>query len=105
MWDKTPLTTPEGKQSTAREWAKLLDVKYAPTIILFGDDGKEVIRTEAFFKLFHVQTVFDYVASGSYKQQPSFQRYIQQRSEQERAQGRDVNIWSMGDDSKIQLNH
>ena len=105
MWDKTPLTTPEGKKSTAREWAKLLDVKYAPTIILFGDDGKEVIRTEAFFKLFHVQTVFDYVASGSYKQQPSFQRYIHQRSEQERAQGRDVNIWSMGDDSKIQLNH
>lgn len=95
MWSDTPLITPDGQATTARQWAKQLDVKYAPTIILFADDGKEIVRTEAFLALFHVQTVFDYVNSGIYKQQPSFQRYIGQRSEHIRSQGKDVDIWSM----------
>lgn len=103
MWDKTTkLTTPEGKISTARDWAKALDVKYAPTIVLFDTGGKEVIRTEAFFKIFHTQSFFDYVQSGAYKQQPSFQRYISQRSEQLREHGKDVDIWRMGDESSAQ---
>lgn len=97
MWSDTPLTTPDGKDSTARQWAKQLDVKYAPTIILFGEDGKEVVRNEAYLALFHLQTVFDFVNSGAYKQQPSFQRFLGHRSEQIRAQGKDVDIWSMED--------
>lgn len=100
MWDKTTvITTPQGKHSTAREWAKELDVKYAPTIILFDGKGREIIRSEAFFKLFHTQSLLDYVQSGAYKQQPNFQRYISHRSEQRREQGRDVDIWGMGDEA------
>ena len=103
MWDKTTaLTTPEGKASTARDWAKQLDIKYAPTIVLFNEEGKEVIRTEAFFKIFHTQSFFDYVQSGAYKQQPNFQRYISHRSEQLRAQGKDVDIWRMKDEGASQ---
>ncbi len=99
MWDKTHITTPEGKVTTARVWAKQLDIKYAPTIVLFDENGKEVIRSEAFFKLFHIQSVFDYVLSGEYKQQPSFQRYLSSRSEQIREQGKDVDIWGMADEA------
>lgn len=103
MWGKnTNLTTPEGKSSTARDWAKQLDIKYAPTIVLFNEDGKEIIRTEAFFKTFHTQSFFDYVQSGAYKQQPNFQRYISHRSEQLRAQGKDVDIWRMKDEGASQ---
>lgn len=103
MWDKsTPITTPEGKKSSAREWAKELDVKYAPTIILFDGDGKEIIRTEAFFKLFHTQSLFDYVQSGAYKQQPGFQRFISQRSEHLREQGKDVDIWGLAEEKSLQ---
>ena len=97
MWDKTPLTTPDGQLTNAREWAKKLDIKYAPTIVLFDGQGKEIIRSEAFFKLFHTQTLFDYVLSGGYKTQPSFQRYIASRSEHMREQGKDVDIWGMAD--------
>jgi len=98
MWDKTTsLTTPQGKTGSARDWAKELDVKYAPTIILFDGEGREILREEAMFKLFHTQSFFDYVQSGAYRQQPSFQRYISHRAEQLRAQGRDVDIWRMGD--------
>ena len=93
MWSKTPLVTPEGKKTTAREWAKMLDIKYAPSIVLFDDQGKEVIRSEAFFKVFHTQGIFAYVLEGAYKSQPSFQRYLSDRADRVREKGQDVDIW------------
>ena len=92
MWSDTPVVTPAGEHTTAGAWAKALDVKYAPTIVLF-DRGTEVIRSEASFKIFHTQSIFDYVASGAYQKEPSFQRYISARAEHIREQGRDVDIW------------
>ncbi len=93
MWAQTPVVTPQGAKTTAREWAKTLDVKYAPTIVLFNEKGEEVIRSEAFFKVFHTQGIFDYVLSGGYKNQPSFQRYLSNRAEHIREQGINVDIW------------
>ena len=93
MWSKTPVVTPSGKKTTAREWANELDVKFAPSIVLFNEKGKEVIRSEASFKVFHTQGILDYVLSGAYKDQPSFQRYLSERAEHIREQGKDVDIW------------
>lgn len=95
MWSKTPVLTPQGKQLTAREWAKSLDVKYAPTIVVFDPRGREIIRSEAFFKVFHTQGVFAYAAEGAYKTEPNFQRYLSARAEKLREQGKDVDIWHM----------
>ncbi len=92
MWSDTPVVTPAGQSTTAVEWAKALDVKYAPTIVLF-DRGEEVIRSEAFFKIFHTQSIFDYVISRAYRDEPSFQRYLSARAEHIREQGRIVDIW------------
>jgi thioredoxin-related protein len=93
MWSKTPVTTPENVRTTAREWAKQLDVRYAPSIVLFDNTGAEVIRSEAYFKSFHTQSLFHYVSSGGYRHEPSFQRFISERAEALRDQGIDVNIW------------
>ncbi len=93
MWSKTPVTTPANVSTTAREWAKQLDVRYAPSIVLFDNTGTEVIRSEAYFKTFHTQSLFDYVLSGGYRHEPSFQRYISERAETLRDRGIDVNIW------------
>lgn len=93
MWANTPLITLSGEHTTARRWAKGLDVKYAPSIVLFDPMGEEIIRSEAFFKTFHTQSIFDYVLSGDYKTEPSFQRYISARADRIREQGKDVNIW------------
>ena len=87
-----------GKQTTAKQLAKQLDVKYAPTIVLLNDQGKEVIRSEAFFKVFHTQGIFAYVLEGGYKTQPSFQRWLSARADHLREQGKDVDIWRMGDE-------
>jgi thioredoxin-related protein len=94
MWSKTPVTTPDNQHTTAREWAKQLDVTYAPSIVLFDSSGAEVIRSEAYFRIFHTQSLFDYVVSGGYRHEPSFQRFISERAEALRDKGVDVNIWN-----------
>ncbi|MFV1997594.1 MAG: thioredoxin family protein, partial [Acidiferrobacterales bacterium] len=92
MWSNDKVTTPSGKNMTARQWARKLGITYAPSAVLY-DGGKEVIRIEAFLKAFHVQSVMDYVASGGYKTQPSLQRYISARAGKLREQGKTVDIW------------
>lgn len=93
MWSKTPVVTTSGKKMTAKEWAKDLDIRFAPSIVVFNPEGKEIIRSEAFFKVFHTQGIFNYVLSGDYKKEPSFQRYLSEYAEHFREQGQDVNIW------------
>ncbi len=92
MWGRTPVTTPAGVRTTSGQWAKDLKVQYAPTVVLFDTDGREVFRAEAYLKAFHIQSVLDYVASGAYREQPSFQRFIQARADALEAQGVHVDL-------------
>ncbi len=94
MWSDTPVITPTGERITARDWAQALNIQYAPSVVFFDVNGAEVMRTEAFFKTFHFQSVLDYVLSESYAEQPSFQRYLQARADRLRSQGIDVDIFS-----------
>ncbi|NOZ55039.1 MAG: thioredoxin fold domain-containing protein [Gammaproteobacteria bacterium] len=100
MWSNTPVITPSGLKTTAKEWAKQLDIKYAPSIVLFNKKGEEVIRSEAFFKVFHTQGIFAYVLNENYKKQPSFQRYLTERADHFREQGQNVDIWRYADEIK-----
>ncbi|MBI5462259.1 MAG: thioredoxin fold domain-containing protein [Gammaproteobacteria bacterium] len=92
MWSKTPLTTPDDQTTTAAQWARALNVQYAPTLVMFDAGGHEAFRAEAYLKAFHMQSALDYVATGAYKEQPNFQRYIQTRADALRARGVSVDI-------------
>lgn len=92
MWSKNKIKSFDGTLQNIGQWTKSLDIKYAPTIVLFDKHGKEVIRMEAYLKSFHVQSVLDYVSSGAYKKEPSFQRYIDERAEAIRSKGIEVNL-------------
>ncbi len=92
MWSDTPVVTPAGKATTARQWASDAGIVYAPSVILF-DRGREIIRIEAFLKAFHVQSVMDYVASGAYQRQPNLQRYLSERAQALSDKGQKVDIW------------
>jgi len=93
MWADTPLVDTHGNSTTAAKLAKQLDVKYAPTMVFFNNQGDEVFRAEAYLKAFHMQSVMDYVASGAYKTQPNFQRFISARADKLEAQGVHIDLW------------
>ncbi len=92
MWSDQVIITPSNEKMKIRDWAKRLDVKYAPSLIFFDKHGAEVFRSDAYLKAFHTQSVMDYVASDSYKTQSNFQRYIDERAEHLREQGIEVNL-------------
>ena len=92
MWGKEPLVTPAGEQTTSSEWARQLGVQYAPTMVFFDGSGREVFRAEAYLKAFHIQSAMDYVASGAYREQPSFQRFIQARADRLESQGVHIDL-------------
>ena len=75
------LQTPDGRNLKASEWAKELNIQYAPSMLFFDQQGKEVFRVEAYLKAFHLLSVLDYVSTGAYQYQPNFQRFIQHRAD------------------------
>ncbi len=93
MWSSsTSLRTPDGTDSTAAEWSQQLGIQYAPTLVLFDSSGREAFRTEAYLKAFHIQSALDYVLSGAWREQPSFQRFIAARADRLEAQGQHLDI-------------
>ncbi len=93
IWDKSSLTAPSGKRLPAREWAREQHIQYAPSMVFFDAGGDEVFRTEAYLRPFHLQSAMAYVASGAYKSQPEFQRFVQERADHLREQGIEVDLW------------
>ena len=62
-------------------------MQYAPSLVFFDQQHREVFRTDAWLKAFHVQSAMDYAASGAYREQPEFQRFIADRAAALEAQG------------------
>jgi thioredoxin-related protein len=84
--------TPDGQTLPANQWAKKLGVQFTPSLVFFDQSGKEVFRTEAYLKTFHVHGVMDYVVSDAYRHQPNFQRFLQRRNEELQARGFAVDL-------------
>jgi thioredoxin-related protein/hemerythrin-like domain-containing protein len=90
---RTDLTAPDGARVKADAWARDLGIAYTPTIVLFDANGREAFRVEAYMRPFHLTSAFEYVASGAYATEPSFQRFVQARAERLRTQGETIDLW------------
>jgi len=88
-----PLTTPDGRHISVRQWATELGIAYTPSLVFFDTAGKEVMRIDAFLKTFHFQSVYAYVLEEAYLETPQFQRYISARADRIRESGHDTDIW------------
>lgn len=73
--------------------ARELGVARAPTLVLFDTSGLEVMRMEAYFRPFHIAGSLEYVSSGAYRREPSFQRFLQAKAEAMRRRGEEVELW------------
>jgi thioredoxin-related protein len=87
------VVTADGTRVSERDWARALNVVYAPSLVFFDTCGKEVFRAEGYLRPFHIASALDYVASGANRDEPSFQRFIQKRADTSRAAGKRVEIW------------
>ena len=90
---RSELTAPDGRERTAIAWARELQVAYTPSVVFFDDRGREVFRIEAYLRPFHFAGSFEYVASGAYKQEPSFQRFLQAKAKRIQEAGGKVELW------------
>lgn len=86
-YSKEPIQTPDGREIPARDWAAELGIEYTPSLVFFDAAGREVFRTEGYLKAFHIHGALDYVATGAYIRQPSFQRFLSARREALAARG------------------
>jgi thioredoxin-related protein len=93
LFGAAPVVTPGGAHTTESGWARELGIAYTPGVVFFDAGGREVFRLEAYLKPFHLASGFDYVSSGAYRTQPSFQRFIQGRAERLRKAGEKVELW------------
>ena len=92
MWSKEELVDAQGKTISAKTFAKNLDITNSPSFIFFNKDGKDIFRIDAYMKSFHTQSVLDYIASGDYRKQSNFQRYIGKRAERLEAEGQHIDL-------------
>ena len=88
------LTTPDGRRTTAGQWARDLGVAYTPSVVFFDATGAEVFRIGGYLRPFHFASAFAYVADGGYRREPSFQRWLQARADAMRARGERVELWN-----------
>ena len=91
--ERTQVVPPQGRKTTAEQWARSLKIAYTPGMVFFDAHGAEVFRIDAYLRPFHLASSLDYVASGAYRSQPSFQRYVQSRAEKLRERGERVDLW------------
>lgn len=92
MASRDLVQTPDGRMLPGRDWARAIGVFYTPSFVFFDPAGKEVFRIEGYLRPFHLSSSLDYVASGAYKEQPQFQRFIETRAAARRAQGARVEL-------------
>jgi thioredoxin-related protein len=72
----------------------LLESRYVPALVFLDPRGREVFRTEAYLRPFHLAGSLEYVASGAYRQEPSFQRFLQAKAERMMKRGERVDLWN-----------
>jgi thioredoxin-related protein len=75
MWSDTPVVTPDGRRTTARKWAKELGLFYAPSILFFDDQGREIIRVDSVVRFYRLRNVLNYITSGGYLAERDYQRW------------------------------
>jgi thioredoxin-related protein len=87
------LLTPDGRRSDTRAFARDLGVNLYPTVVFFDAQGREAFRFDGYMRPFHIESAFDYVASGAYQREPQFQRFVQARAEALERAGQPVDLW------------
>lgn len=72
MWSDTPVLTPSGRYTTARQWAADLELFFAPTMVFFDEAGREVFRIDSIVHLLRLHHILTYVLEKGYQQAETY---------------------------------
>lgn len=76
----TPVTTPAGIKTTAKDWAEQLGLFHTPTILFFNEVGREVFRVDSVVQFYRLWGVLDYINKRAYRENKDYQAWrLQQR--------------------------
>jgi thioredoxin-related protein len=103
LWGDREVTDFDGEVLSEKKLARKWRVQFTPTINYLpktipaaqqkpGHDI-EVWRLLGYWKPFHFHYSFVYVHEKGYDSQPNFQRWLQAKAEELRAQGKEVTLW------------
>jgi thioredoxin-related protein len=73
MWADTAVVTPKGRNTTAKDWARALDIFYTPSIVFFDEQGDEIIRVDSVTHFYRLWGVLDYVNQKGYRNSKDYQ--------------------------------
>ncbi len=72
---ETPVITPQGERTNARNWGEALDIHWAPSLVFFDESGNEIIRIDSVVALNRLRNVMDFVLTRGYEEFPTFERW------------------------------
>lgn len=75
MWSDTPVITPAGTRTSARDWAADLGLFYAPTLLFFDERGSELLRLDSVLGFHRLRNVLNFIGSRAYLTEPDYQRW------------------------------
>ncbi len=93
LWGDREVTDFAGRVLPEKKLARQLRVSFTPTIVFPEENGEEAFRIPGYFKPFHFLSVFEYVKKGAYRSEPNFQRWLQEKGDRLRAEGKEVKLW------------
>jgi thioredoxin-related protein len=100
LWGARAVVDFDGEELEERALAAKWGVNFTPTSLLFPPENAgadslaaaEAFRVPGYLKPFHYLSSLEYVTSGAYSAQP-FQRFLQDKFAELRAQGIDPDVW------------
>ena len=103
MWGARDVVDFDGETLSESDLMRKWAVSFTPTTLFFAwDDANKppanmrealAFRMPGYFKPFHHISGLEYVSSDGYKEQPSFQRWLQAKADKMREEGKEVKIW------------
>lgn len=80
MWSENSVITPKGKRVVIKKWAEKLNVNYAPTLIFFDPNGKEVMRSESVMHFYRLNSVLQFIVEKAYLKYKNYAEWKLQKS-------------------------
>jgi thioredoxin-related protein len=83
-WSDTPVITPNGTKTTARDWAAQMGIHYMPTTVFFDEQGHEIMRIDSVVKLYRMRSMLSFILSKGYKNFKTLQHWRRYTSIEQR---------------------